>query len=280
MAAPHVSGAAALLAGAMPALTPAQIEEAFQQSALPLGLSSPNDTYGFGLLDVAAAYQYAFANFSGKGDIPQIAGLPPSAYFINDSNACTFDMFQTPPAASCTIVIVNQGTADLAISGVSISGDFVITSGGDGCSGQIIPSLSSCSVTVTPGGAGARNGQLSITSDDPATATLNVPLRGNDPVALVQVALVQGSHDAIVATYADVQTAAGDCTNWDTIRMQADAFYAFPPESPVFNLPMGITVSLLGGYDPAFASQTGSTTISGTLTIGMGTVIIGNVIVM
>ncbi len=49
--APHASGAVALLAGAMPGLTPDQIEEAIQKSALPLPdePSSPNNTYGFGL---------------------------------------------------------------------------------------------------------------------------------------------------------------------------------------------------------------------------------------
>lgn len=279
MAAAHVSGAAALLAGAMPALTPAQIEEALEQSAFPLVGASPNDTspnniYGYGLLDAAAAYQYAFINYSGKEDVPQIASLPPSAYFTNGSASCTFDLFQNPLAVSCTIFIVNQGTADLMINpgGVSFTGpnaaDFNITT--DNCSGQTVASLSNCSVifTFSPGAAGSRIAQLSVTSNDTSTSTLNIPLRGNDPVALVQ-----GS--AIVATYADIQTAASDCSNWDDIRMQTGILSG----TPDFNLPLGITVSLLGGYDPAFASQTGSTTISGTLTISMGTVIIGNVIV-
>ncbi len=181
-------------------------------------------------------------------------------------------MFQNPAATSCTILIVNQGTADLTIGTVSISGDFEIAN--DGCSGHAIPSLSSCSVSITPIGAGARTGQLSIASNDPAIlTTLDIPLRGNDPVALAQ-----GS--AIVATYADIQTAAGDCGNWDDIRLQTTSPETPLAGSPVINLPLGITVSLLGGYDPAFESQTGSTTISGTLTISKGTVIIGNVIVL
>ena len=41
MAAPHVAGAAALLAGAMPALTPAQIEEAFQTVSPASRVSRP-----------------------------------------------------------------------------------------------------------------------------------------------------------------------------------------------------------------------------------------------
>lgn len=46
-----------------------------------------------------------------------------------------------------------------------------------------------------------------------------------------------------------------------------------------FNLPLGITISLLGGYDPAFGSRVRSTTIQGSLTISKGTAIVGNVIV-
>ncbi len=270
ISAPHVSGAAALLADAMPTLTPAQIETAFEQSTLTLGSPRPNDTYGYGLLDAKAAYQYAFTNF-GKGLVPQIAGVPSSVFFINSSSN------------AFTLVIVNQGTADLTISGLSFTGtnstEFAITS--DTCSGNTITSLSNCSVSVTfsPGAPGPRSAQLSIASN---VATLNVPLSGNDPIARVQDAsFFRGrtlvSAHAIVATYSDIQTASNDCSNWDIIQMQAGPLPF--PENPVFNLPLGISVNLLGGYDPAFASQAGFTTINGTLTISRGTVTVGNVIV-
>jgi hypothetical protein len=260
MAAPHVAGAAALLTGAMPDLTPAQIEEAFQNTALPIG-SVPNDTYGYGLLDVEAAYRYAFINF-GNGNVPQIAG-PSSVSFMN---VATSD--------EATFLIVNQGTADLTIpvDGLSITGlnpgDFAIIT--DTCSGQTIPSLSSCSITITftPGAGGRRSALLSVSSNDAATPVLDVPLSGNDPIALV--------HDSeIVATYSDIQTASTDSGNWDTILMQAVTL----TESPVFNLPLGITVGLYGGYDAAFGSQIAYTTAQGTFTIRKGTVIVGNVIV-
>ncbi len=258
--APHVAGAAALLLGTMPALTPAQIEEAFQNTALPLGDPVPNNTYGYGLLNAEAAYRYAFIHFSGKGDAPQIAG-PSSVFFINVTTTDT-----------ATFLIVNQGTADLTINSTSIAGmnpgDFAITS--DTCSGQTIPSLSSCSVTVTftPGAEGRRSALLSVSSNDAATPILDIPLTGNDPIALV--------HDSeIVATYSDIQTASNDSSNWDVIRMRAVTL----TESPVFNLPLGITISLQGGYDAAFGSQTSYTTVQGIMTITKGTVIVGNVVV-
>ena len=169
MAAPHVSGAAALLAGAMPDLTPAQIEEAFQNTAQPIG-SSPNNTYGYGLLDVAAAYQYAFTSINGN--VAQIASLPSSYNFGN---------VQISTPVSNAFMISNRGTADLQINsvpnGVSLSGtnvsDFAIT--GDTCSGQILHFLSSCTVTVqlSPPSVGPESATLSIASTQP---TLALPL--------------------------------------------------------------------------------------------------------
>jgi hypothetical protein len=265
MSAAHVSGAAALLAGAMPALTPAQIEEAFEQKALslpPPGSLDPNNTYGFGLLDAAAAYKYAFTNFV-KGGIPQphIAAVPSSIFFINTA------------AGSFTAVIVNQGTADLIISGISVAGanaaDFTITPASDGCSGFTIPSLGSCSITGTFSGAGGpSSAQLSIPSNDISTPTPNVlyvPLRANDPVARAQ-------GTGIVATYSDIQTAVDSSNSWDTIQMQTGTF----SENPVFDLPL----NLQGGYAPDFGSQTGLTTIQGNLMFSLGTVFIGNVTVL
>jgi subtilisin family serine protease len=255
-AAPHVSGAAALLAGAMPAMTPAQIETAFQSSAtpLPLGASPPNNTYGYGLLNAQAAYQYAFTNF-GPGSVPRIAGLPSSVYFINTTTG------------SFTVVIANQGFAPLTISTISLGGsspaDFHITN--DGCSNQTKSSLSSCSITGTfSGSGGPSSALLSIPSNDGATPVLNIPLRANDPVARAQ-------GTGIIATYANIQTAVDNSASWDTIQMQAGTF----PESPVFDLPL----SLQGGYDTSFGSQTGLTTVQGNLTFSHGTVFIENVTV-
>jgi hypothetical protein len=105
---------------------------------------------------------------------------------------------------------------------------------------------------------------LSIPSNDGATPVLNIPLRANDPVARAQ-------GTGIIATYANIQTAVDNSASWDTIQMQAGTF----PESPVFDLPL----SLQGGYDTSFGSQTGLTTVQGNLTFSHGTVFIENVTV-
>lgn len=58
-AAPHVSGAVALLRQLNPNLTVNQIKEALMVSAYDRGTTGEDNTYGWGILDIGAAVQYA-----------------------------------------------------------------------------------------------------------------------------------------------------------------------------------------------------------------------------
>merc|ERR1712150_211071 len=58
MATPHVSGVAALVWGAFPTKTAAQILDALEQSALDLGDEDKDKTFGSGLVQAPAAIQY------------------------------------------------------------------------------------------------------------------------------------------------------------------------------------------------------------------------------
>ena len=58
LAAPHVSGALALLLSAFPNLSAVQQEAALISSAVDLGSLGPDDDFGYGRLDVLAAYQW------------------------------------------------------------------------------------------------------------------------------------------------------------------------------------------------------------------------------
>lgn len=58
LSAPHVVGGLALLLSAYPGLSPAQQEDALQFSAFDLGAAGPDDYYGYGRLDLPAAYQW------------------------------------------------------------------------------------------------------------------------------------------------------------------------------------------------------------------------------
>ena len=57
LAAPHVAGALALLLDAFPNLTSDQQEAALEETALDLGASGPDSDFGYGRLDVLAAYE-------------------------------------------------------------------------------------------------------------------------------------------------------------------------------------------------------------------------------
>ncbi|MEJ2691916.1 MAG: S8 family serine peptidase, partial [Candidatus Thiodiazotropha sp.] len=64
--APHVSGAIALLKSAYPMATVSQIETALYDSATDLGTTGGDDLYGYGLINVAAAYDLLFQDLGSS----------------------------------------------------------------------------------------------------------------------------------------------------------------------------------------------------------------------
>ena len=70
-AAPHAAGAMALLAGAFPSAVIEQLEAALTQSAHDLGVAGEDNSFGYGLADVQAAYQLLAAS---AGSAPAATG--------------------------------------------------------------------------------------------------------------------------------------------------------------------------------------------------------------
>lgn len=68
-AAPHVAGAIALLKSALPAKSIRQIEKALKDSATDLGSTGPEDGYGHGMINVAAAYSLLTTGSTGAVDV-------------------------------------------------------------------------------------------------------------------------------------------------------------------------------------------------------------------
>ncbi len=62
LAAPHVAGGLAVLLSAFPNLSVAQQEAALRFSALDLGAAGPDNDYGYGRIDLRAAYQWLVAS--------------------------------------------------------------------------------------------------------------------------------------------------------------------------------------------------------------------------
>jgi hypothetical protein len=185
IAAPHVSGIAALLAGAFPASGADAIEQAVKLSARDLGVVGPDNVYGSGWVDAKGAYDAL------------LAPPPPSP----------------PTAAGDTFTVDEGGTGTLAAPGVlandSDPGGLPLTAVlAGGPAHGALTLLADGGFTYTPdaGFSGsdaftykASNGQL---DSAPATVAITVtprplpppPTAGNDTYSVAEdVALVAGN---------------------------------------------------------------------------------------
>lgn len=77
MAAPHVAGAAALVRQLRPGLPPAEVATVLTETALDLGPTGPDSSFGAGLLDVAAAIASLGVQLTGPGT-PADSDPPPT----------------------------------------------------------------------------------------------------------------------------------------------------------------------------------------------------------
>jgi hypothetical protein len=79
-----------------------------------------------------------------------------------------------------TVTNLNAGTTRLIITGVSITGDFARLGGNCVTGGPGLVAGANCTLAVTfhPTATGARSGNLAISTNDPGTPTVNVPLSG------------------------------------------------------------------------------------------------------
>lgn len=107
MAAPHVSGVAALVLASNPSFTGAQLMARLQNTAVDLGPPGPDDIYGFGLVD---AYN-AVTNTGG----------PARATYVRIVNAATGDTVKTVPVKS-------DGSFSVAMGA---TGSFYVVAGQD-----------------------------------------------------------------------------------------------------------------------------------------------------
>lgn len=76
MATPHVAGAAAVLLSSSPTMSAEAVRQALQATATDLGAPGIDDAYGYGLIDLFAAWQYLGAGASAivaspAADVPQ-----------------------------------------------------------------------------------------------------------------------------------------------------------------------------------------------------------------
>lgn len=154
MAAPHVSGVAALVWNHDRSWTNAEIREALQKSALDLGPVGKDNAYGHGLVQAQVALAYLGG---GGGEDPPPGNNPPTASFTFDCThlACSFD---------------GNGSSDSDGDIVSYAWTF-----GDGTSG------SGVTTSHTYASAGTYTVTLTVTDDDGATGSQSHNLTVTSP---------------------------------------------------------------------------------------------------
>lgn len=179
-AAPHVTGAMALLLSAFPGTPVGDLEAALAHSAVDLGIVGPDNTFGHGLVDAFAAYNV----LSGVPDLAVIDPVPPE-----DDLSVNFG--NVPPGQSAVLALTlrNAGSGLLDIQSVGgLLAPFALAA--DGCSGQTLASGDSCTVTVRflPPAHALFTSGMEIASDDPDENPLTVALRGagNSPPPVPQ----------------------------------------------------------------------------------------------
>jgi serine protease len=116
MATPHVSAVAALLWGASPNSTNADIRDAMAQTALDLGTTGRDNAYGYGLVQADAAY-----TFLGGGSVDR----PPTVFLTAPADGATVADAVIVSADAVDDVAVTQVTffVDGAIINVDADGD-------------------------------------------------------------------------------------------------------------------------------------------------------------
>lgn len=109
-AAPHAAGAMALLAGAFPNATVAEIEAALRDRALDLGVPGADNAYGAGSLRVRAAYDLLAASTNRP---PQITSTPVTA--ATEGVAYAYDVNATDPEGDALTYSLTQAPAGMTI---------------------------------------------------------------------------------------------------------------------------------------------------------------------
>jgi subtilisin family serine protease len=200
VAAPLVAGSLALLLSARPGLTADQQEAALQDGAVDLGPIGPDADFGYGRLDVQAAY----ATLGPAAEFA-VGVAPATAHALAGADA-TYDVTVTGSGGF-------GGDVDLSLSGLDpsvASGSFspVTVTGGSGTATLTVTAASgaapgSYGFTVTGAGGG--------TSHD-ATGTLVVDPSPDFAVTATPATqtVAPGSSPAFTATVTGVNAFAGD----------------------------------------------------------------------
>lgn len=202
MAVPHVSGVAALMLSVNPNLTAADVRDILQATARDLGPPGPDDSFGHGLLDAAAAVREALIRGGGAPEGQPRMALTASSLDFNFTRR------------EISVGISNTGGGFLNVTSVEVE-----ERDGQGwleaepAGGSVRTSASELLVSVTRTGQpeGTYRGTIIIHADGVPPATLDVTMRVGTPTVLDEPIFVLAVHPTRLDTIAqDVTTAADD----------------------------------------------------------------------
>ncbi len=172
-AAPHTSGAMALLLSAFPDAPVPVIETALMHSATDYGSTGGDTSYGHGLLNVLAALEY----LNGQQAISVTDSIVPET-----DHQVPFGSVELNQSTTQTVRVKNTGGLPVQIDPVdtsNIAAPFTVSS--DGCSSQTLAPGASCSISIrfNPTAVSSYSGSLDIFSDVVGQEQVTVNLSGS-----------------------------------------------------------------------------------------------------
>lgn len=170
----HVAGVMALLMQAFPEATVSEIEIAIKNSATDLGISGPDNIYGYGLVHALSAFDFL------SGNIPDLDVNGP----IPVSGGFSLDFGHVPPGTQSirTATLRNSGSGTLHVGSIEATGltePFFLE---ETCSQVSLVNGETCflNVAFAPTDFGYFEGAILLTTNDPDSeaAQLTIYLNG------------------------------------------------------------------------------------------------------
>ena len=167
MATPHVAGVAGLIWGLQPTRTNVQVRQALIGSAKDLGTAGRDTSFGYGLVQAKAAYDY-------------LLSPPPLPLYSSDTSSIPFSAVIVGATGSETLVkLTNTGTVAVSLTSVALGGtnanQFVLR---NACGSSIAVGVTcDLGVSFKPTSTGNKTASLTITGGNGA-ATTTVALTG------------------------------------------------------------------------------------------------------
>ncbi len=200
MASPHVAGVAALVLSVDPNLTPADVRNILTSTATDLGASGPDEQFGAGLVNAAAAVNAAMSG-AGQDPPPLMPRLALSNTSVDLGNERTM----------ATVAITNTGGGTLMITGVSDrefdGADWLAAELGGGAASTTADRLL---ITVDRSGLpdGRYRGAVTVTAGEGGEAEVDVSMSVGagdvNPMETVFVLVVEpGTFDSVSNVEAD-----------------------------------------------------------------------------